>query len=338
MDDPNTPPGPDPILEEVRQFYESHQQGLQRSRRRHRYFYDYLTRILRVRVPAGLRVLDLGCGAGDLLAALEPSQGVGIDVSAPAVRAARERHGSERLRFVEGDASDPAVLAQAGGPFDVILLVNVVTHLTDVQATLERAARRLARAHARAHLQLQPPVAAAPAAGRAARAQVPPATGVVAAARGDQEHAGAGGLRGGARRRPPRPSRSACRSLADLVNRYLGRLPLLDAFSLMFGIVARPAPARTAASRPERPTVSVVIPCRNEAGHIAPLVGSLPALPAGSEFLFVEGHSSDDTEAVIRREIAEPPVAAAAPPQADRAAARATPCAWASPRRGATSC
>ena len=35
--------------------------------------------------------------------------------------------------------------------------------------------------------------------------------------------------------------------LADLANRYIGRLPLLDAFSLMFGIIARPAPARSAA-------------------------------------------------------------------------------------------
>ena len=95
--------------------------------------------------------------------------------------------------------------------------------------------------------------------------------------------------------------------IADLLNRYLGRLPLLDAFSLMFGIVARPAPARTAADRPARPSVSVVIPCRNEAGHIAPLVESLPALPAGSEFLFVEGNSTDDTEAVIHRQIAAHP-------------------------------
>jgi len=93
-------PASDPILEEVRRFYESHHDGIERSRRRHRYYYEYLTRILRVRVPEGLRVLDLGCGAGHLLAALRPSQGVGIDISAPAVREARERHGGERLRFL----------------------------------------------------------------------------------------------------------------------------------------------------------------------------------------------------------------------------------------------
>jgi hypothetical protein len=95
--------------------------------------------------------------------------------------------------------------------------------------------------------------------------------------------------------------------LADILNRYVGRLPLLDALSLVFGIVARPAPARTAAARPSRPSVSVVIPCRNEAGHIRPLVSSLPALPEGSEFLFVEGNSTDDTAAVIEQAVAENP-------------------------------
>ena len=133
----DAPRGSDPILDEVRRFYESHQEGLEASRHRHRYYYDYLTRILQVRVPQGQRVLDLGCGSGHLLAALHPSRGVGIDISGPAIRTARERHGDDSLSFVQGDASDPAVLARAGGPFDVILLVNVVTHLTDVQAALE---------------------------------------------------------------------------------------------------------------------------------------------------------------------------------------------------------
>jgi glycosyltransferase involved in cell wall biosynthesis len=53
--------------------------------------------------------------------------------------------------------------------------------------------------------------------------------------------------------------------------------------------------------------VSVVIPCRNESGHIRALVGALPRLPPRSEFLFVEGNSRDGTEAVIRAAIAERP-------------------------------
>jgi glycosyltransferase involved in cell wall biosynthesis len=74
----------------------------------------------------------------------------------------------------------------------------------------------------------------------------------------------------------------------------------------MYGIIARPSPARFAT--PERaPSTSVVIPCRNEAGHIADLVERLPELGAGSEFLFVEGNSKDDTEQAIRDSIARNP-------------------------------
>ena len=295
----------DPILAEVRAFYESHHEGLERSRRRHRYYYDRLTRILRVRVPPGERVLDLGCGAGHLLAALEPSRGVGIDVSAPAIRAARERYGSERLSFLEGDAADPDLLAQAGGPFDTILLVNVVTHVSDVQALLEALH---AMSHARTRVLIysysrlwQPLLRLAELVGMKYRqppeAWLPPEEIKAMLALADFEI-----VRDDAHLVCP----LGIPFVADLLNRYLGRLPLVDAFSLMFGIIARPDPVRSA-PRTAEASVSVVIPCRNESGHIAPLVASLPPLPAGSEFLFVEGHSTDDTAAAIEREVAAHP-------------------------------
>jgi SAM-dependent methyltransferase len=298
--------GPDPILEEVRRFYESHHDGIERSRKRHRYYYDSLTRILRVRVPEGLRVLDLGCGAGHLLAALRPSQGVGVDVSAPAVREATERYGGERLRFLQGDLADPTVLERAGGPFDVILLVNVVTHLTDVQAALEALH---AVSHPRTRVLIysysrlwQPLLRLAEMLGlkytQPPESWLPPEEIKSMLSLADFEV-----VRDDAHLVCP----ARVPIVADLSNRYLGRIPLLDAFSLVFGIVARPAPVRQGGARPAPPTVSVVIPCRNEAGHIGPLVASLPALPEGSEFVFVEGHSTDDTAAVIERTIAENP-------------------------------
>jgi glycosyltransferase involved in cell wall biosynthesis len=74
----------------------------------------------------------------------------------------------------------------------------------------------------------------------------------------------------------------------------------------MYGIIARPAAHRFPAPKAD-PSVSVIIPCRNEAGHIRPLVRRLPPLPAGSEFVFVEGNSTDDTEETIRTVIAENP-------------------------------
>jgi glycosyltransferase involved in cell wall biosynthesis len=51
----------------------------------------------------------------------------------------------------------------------------------------------------------------------------------------------------------------------------------------------------------------VIIPCRNEEGHIPSLVERLPELPPNSEFLFVEGNSRDDTEGAIQKAIAANP-------------------------------
>jgi SAM-dependent methyltransferase len=293
--------GEEAIVEEVRRFYADNHEAVQRSRRRNRYYYDYLARVLRVRVPEGLRVLDFGCGAGDLLAALKPSLGVGIDLSAPAVREAQERYGAG-LRFLEGDAADPAVLAGAGGPFDVVLLVNVVTHLADVQAAFEALH---AVSHSRTRVLIysysrlwQPLLRLAEALGlrnrQPAEAWLPPEEIKSMLALADFEV-----VRDDAQVVCP----VRIPLLADLLNRFVGRLPGLSALSFVFGIVARPAPARHSSARPASPTASVIVPCRNEAGHIPPLVASLPALPPGSEFLFVEGGSTDDTEAVIRREI-----------------------------------
>lgn len=95
--------------------------------------------------------------------------------------------------------------------------------------------------------------------------------------------------------------------LSELLNRWVGHLPLVESLSLMYGIVARPSPHRFPGHRTTRPSVSVVIPCRNEAGHIRPLVERLPDLGPNSEFLFVEGGSKDDTVEVIRQVIAEAP-------------------------------
>lgn len=294
----------DPILDEVRRFYESHHEGLQASRRRNRYYYDYLARVLRVRVPQGQRVLDVGCGAGQLLAALAPSYGVGVDVSGPAVRAAAERYGSDKLRFIQGDGADPDVLQRAGGPFDTILLVNVVTQLSDVQAALE-ALHAVSQPRTRVLIYSysrlwQPLLRLAELCGLKHRqppeAWLPPEELKHMLALADFELV-------------CNDAHLVCPFrlplLADLLNRGVGRVPPLDALSLVFGIIARPAPAR--GPRAARPSVSVVIPCRNEAGHIRPLVEALPELPAGSEFLFVEGNSKDDTEAVIRQTIADHP-------------------------------
>src|SRR5262249_1405094 len=83
-------------------------------------------------IPEGARVLELGCGAGDLLAALKPSFGVGVDFSAGMIAEARKAHPA--LTFVLGDIEDPAFLRSLPGPFDFVVVVDTLGALEHCQA------------------------------------------------------------------------------------------------------------------------------------------------------------------------------------------------------------
>src|SRR5258707_9001599 len=55
-------------------------------------YYEEDRKFMRFLVPPGKRVLELGCGRGGLLAALDPAYGVGVDFSKTSIAVARERY------------------------------------------------------------------------------------------------------------------------------------------------------------------------------------------------------------------------------------------------------
>src|SRR5262249_57542961 len=65
-------------------------------------YYRAIERLVAFCVPPGASVLDIGCGTGDLLAALRPSEGVGVDLSPKLIDRAREKHPD--LHFFVADA------------------------------------------------------------------------------------------------------------------------------------------------------------------------------------------------------------------------------------------
>jgi len=85
---------------------------------RNRYFHEQDRRTMRFLVPAGSRVLELGCGIGDLLAALEPAAGLGIDFSPAMIAVARQRHPA--LSFEIGDVESPETIERIEGRFDYV--------------------------------------------------------------------------------------------------------------------------------------------------------------------------------------------------------------------------
>jgi hypothetical protein len=85
--------------------------------------------------------------------------------------------------------------------------------------------------------------------------------------------------------------------VSNLVNRYLAPLPLLRNLCLVNLAVARPVATEKAENAP---SVSIVVPARNEAGNIDGLIRRVPRMGPDDEIIFIEGNSTDDTWAAIQ--------------------------------------
>ena len=106
--------------------------NLLKWRRRNRYYYDWLERIYRFVVRPGSRVLHVGCECGDLLAAVQPAYGVGVDANQKAIALAKKRF--PHLNFI---AVEPHEL-RLNEKFDYVLICNSLGDWQDIQLVLER--------------------------------------------------------------------------------------------------------------------------------------------------------------------------------------------------------
>src|SRR5262245_50297294 len=90
-----------------------------------------LAEIYRTAVAPGLRILEIGCGDGSLLAAMQPRMGVGLDLSGEMVGLAARQHPD--LCFVQGDGHALPFRCE----FDVVVLSDLVNDVWDVQAIFD---------------------------------------------------------------------------------------------------------------------------------------------------------------------------------------------------------
>lgn len=275
-------------------YWDAYAQSASRYEWARAYYRRRLQHLYRFNVPQGMRVLEVGCGAGDLLAAVRPAHGVGVDFSRAAVEEARRRH--PQLTFVEADAH----CFESSEPFDFILCSDLVNDLWDVQTVFERL-RPLSHARTRillnAHSRLwQGPRAVAEWIG-------------IAKPMLDQNWLTAEDignllyLSGFEVIRRSQEIMCPLRAplLDELCNRYLVKLWPFRHLAITNLIVARPQPRPRPA--PE-PVVSVVAPARNEAGNVAAIFDRVPEMGAGTELIFVEGNSHDGTWEAIEQEAA----------------------------------
>jgi len=80
-------------------------------------------------------------------------------------------------------------------------------------------------------------------------------------------------------------------------NTVLANIWPLSKLGLIHYVVARPIPTEVAGN----PSLSIIVPARNEAGTIERIAKELPSLGSFTEIIFIEGHSKDNTLAEIKR-------------------------------------
>lgn len=281
--------------ESWRVYFENALGAQERQRRAGRFYRSRVAELVRSIVPEGARVLEIGCGEGDLLAALRPSLGVGIDFSHRVLERAKARH--PELKFVLQDAENLRA-EKLGGPFDYVVLSDLVGSLVDVWRcfrSLHRVCTPGTRVVLTYYNYLWEPILSL-------------------------------AERLGLKRRQPKQNWLPLQDLENLLslasfemvrrgtatllpvyvplvswllNRYVAPLPIFYHLCLSMYLVVRPQRMLP----PRSYSVAVVVPCQNEADNIDPLVERVPKMGAWTEILFVDGNSTDGTVERIKHAI-----------------------------------
>lgn len=260
------------------------------------YYRRRLQQVYSLLIPEGARVLEIGCGPGDLLASLKPGYGLGVDFSPSMIEIARSRHPD--LKFQMTDVGDLNLMGQS---FEFIILSDVVNDLWDVHAALEKV-RSCCVPRTRiifnyfSHLW-ERPLALAQWLG-------------IATPTLPQNWLTTSDLENLLRLSGYEPLRTWPEVVAPLplpgagiANRVLAKIAPFRWFDMTNYMVARPAAQQST----HLPIVSVVVAARNESGHIDELIARIPEMGAGTEILFVEGNSTDDTFDAIEKALTANP-------------------------------
>ncbi|MBZ5602896.1 MAG: glycosyltransferase [Acidobacteriia bacterium] len=258
------------------------------------YYHRRLAEIYCYLIPPGSSVLELGCGEGDLLAALQPGVGVGVDFAPQMIATASRRYPD--LHFAEASAEEFDPHQQ----FDFIILSDLVNDLWDVQLLLERL-QRFSGPQTRIVLNTYSRLWELPRKfaerTRLAAPLLPQNWLTTEDLENLLELAGFETIRHWADILWPIRT-----PLIDrFENRYLVKLFPFRLFALANFLIARPKPTPLTAA-----SVSIIVPARNEQGNIENIFQRTEEL-GDAELIFVEGNSTDQTAAEIQRCISQYP-------------------------------
>ncbi len=277
----------------MRDHYERLAPERDRWYQKNSYYHGAVERRLGALIAPGSSVLELGCGTGNLLNALRPSRGLGLDLSAEMVRLARAKFPNMQFEVADAEAFE------VDEKFDFVVASDLIGELGDITAMLE-CFHRVSHESTRLILTFHSPTleGVLRTAQRAKLAMAPLRQNWVGLdtaksmlALSDlrvisEEHALLVPV--------PIPL------VASVANRLLSGRWAFKYFDLLNVLVAEPVPQRP---KPQALKCSVIIPCRNEIGNIDAAVERMPDLGPETEIIFVDGASTDGTKERIEEVI-----------------------------------
>jgi SAM-dependent methyltransferase len=260
------------------------------------YYHSRLQHVYKLNIPEGSRILELGCGTGDLLNSLNPSVGIGIDFSGKMLELAGSKYPD--LAFYQEDVQQ-LILDET---FEYIILSDLVNDVEDVQTVFE-----VVKAHADSNTRIilnfyshiwNYPLSLAQRFGWATPT-LPQNWLTVSDVNGLMDLAGLESIR--STKEVLWPIKTPV--VDSLFNHYLVRLWPFKYLALTNVMISRIQPEN--AQVDEGLSVSIVCAARNEEGHIEEIIERTPELGNHTELIFVEGNSTDNTYRKIEEEIAK---------------------------------
>ena len=261
-------------------------------RERNAYYHRAQRALFRTYVIPGMSVLELGCATGDLLAALRPGRGVGVDLSPRMVEKARRKYPA--MEFFEADAT----FFETAERFDFIVINNLLEYVENIQG-LFRNCRQLLKPRGRLLVSTTNPMwTPVLRFGERRRLCTPDTRRNFVTG---QDAANLLGLNGfevvNLMRRTLLPKKIPL--VTSLVNLVAAQTPVLRRLCMTEFLVSRPM----AAAPEEAYSVSVVVPCYNEAGNIEECVRRVPRMGSHTEVIVVDDGSKDGTADLVKPEL-----------------------------------
>ena len=276
-------------------YFEKTANSRDKWKKRNKFYQKTIEKQFSFIIPEGSTVLELGCATGDLLNAVKPGKGIGVDFSGTVIEIARKKY--PHLEFHQADAIEYA----PDTSIDYIIVSDLITSLWDIQSFFRRV-----------------------------RTYVTPRTKIIISSYSYiWEPVLKLGETLGLKARQPLQNWLSIKDIENvlhlenfeiikvekkllfpkyiplfnlLVNKFLANLPVINGLNLINFITARPV-----YSEPKEFSVSIVVPARNEKGNIENAIRQTPQFGLHQEFIFIEGFSSDGTyEEMVRVKEAYP--------------------------------